>query len=165
MAYTNPLDPATPADTDPVAQGDDRMRELKAAIIERLETLVEDVDADPLVPLGSVFGKVYRATLNATLGEFALFTPVEKTLMLRVVGDTDASGELTVDLADMTSSGVVFNLAYLVGVFAEPEAPEYRAATPNSPVVLDIGGGEVTLRVANESVHAVAWNLLLFFSE
>lgn len=49
MVYVNPLDPATPAATDPVGQGDDRMRELKAAVIERLASVFVDVNTDPMV--------------------------------------------------------------------------------------------------------------------
>lgn len=49
MVYVNPLDPATPAATDPVGQGDDRMREIKAAVIERLASVFVDVNTDPMV--------------------------------------------------------------------------------------------------------------------
>lgn len=49
MAYTQSLDPAVPAGSDPIASGDDKIRALTQAIKERLLTLVEDIDADPLV--------------------------------------------------------------------------------------------------------------------
>jgi hypothetical protein len=49
MAYANPLDPTTPPDDEALSLGDDKIRQFKAAVIERLETLVTDVDADPLV--------------------------------------------------------------------------------------------------------------------
>lgn len=48
MPYTNPLDATTPLDTDLLSAGDDSIRELKAAIRERLLTAFVDVDADPL---------------------------------------------------------------------------------------------------------------------
>lgn len=48
MPYTDPLDPATPISTEAAGQGDDRIRELKRALIERLETAFTDLDADPL---------------------------------------------------------------------------------------------------------------------
>lgn len=49
MAYVNPLDPATPADSDPAAGGDDAIRQLKAALIERLKTVFPNFpDGDPL---------------------------------------------------------------------------------------------------------------------
>lgn len=50
MAYLSPLDPLTPPGTEAVGQGDDRMREMKAAIIERLASFFVGVDDDPLVP-------------------------------------------------------------------------------------------------------------------
>lgn len=55
MAYVEPWDPTTPSDVEGVSQGDDRIRELKRAIEERMETLVEDWDEDPLSLRESVF--------------------------------------------------------------------------------------------------------------
>lgn len=49
MPYANPLDPASPSGGSNANQLDDRIRELKAALIERLLTLVTDVNAQPLV--------------------------------------------------------------------------------------------------------------------
>jgi hypothetical protein len=49
MAFTNPLDPTTPTDLDWAYQGDDRIRELKAALIERLSQVIQGFpDTDPL---------------------------------------------------------------------------------------------------------------------
>lgn len=48
MAYTNAFDPTEPADGDLVSYGDDMIRELKAAVKERMETIVEDFNDDPL---------------------------------------------------------------------------------------------------------------------
>jgi hypothetical protein len=50
MAYGDPLDQSTPADLDMAGQGDDRIRELKRALRQRLASFFVDVDADPLVP-------------------------------------------------------------------------------------------------------------------
>jgi hypothetical protein len=50
MAYADPIDPATPGDGNFAGQGDDRIRELKRALIERLSTFFVDINADPLVP-------------------------------------------------------------------------------------------------------------------
>lgn len=50
MAYGDPLDSTTPADSDFAGQGDDKIRELKRAIIQRLGSFFTNVDADPLVP-------------------------------------------------------------------------------------------------------------------
>ncbi len=49
MPYANPLDPTSPSGGSNANQLDDRIRELKAALIERLLTIVTDVNAQPLV--------------------------------------------------------------------------------------------------------------------
>lgn len=55
MAYADPVDPATPADSDIAGQGDDKIREFKRGLRERLISFFVDIDADPLVPLhGSI---------------------------------------------------------------------------------------------------------------
>lgn len=54
MAYADPVDPATPADSDISGQGDDRIREFKRGIRQRLLSFFFDVDADPLVPKDGV---------------------------------------------------------------------------------------------------------------
>lgn len=54
MAYANPLDPTTPSGGANANQLDDRIRECKAALVERLLTLVTDVNLDPLVLKPSV---------------------------------------------------------------------------------------------------------------
>lgn len=49
MAFVNPFDPTTPTDADLVSEGDDRIREIKAGLIERLGQVIEGwPDTDPL---------------------------------------------------------------------------------------------------------------------
>ena len=48
MPYADPLDPLTPPGSEGMVQGDDRIRELKRALIQRLLSIVVDVDAVPL---------------------------------------------------------------------------------------------------------------------
>jgi len=49
MAFVEPFDPTTPADDDLVSQGDDRIRELKRALSERLAQVIEGwPDTEPL---------------------------------------------------------------------------------------------------------------------
>jgi hypothetical protein len=45
--FTEPLNPATPADTDFVSEGDDAIRQLKRSVLERAATLVRDVESNP----------------------------------------------------------------------------------------------------------------------
>lgn len=48
MPYADPIDPATPADNTVVGLGDDRIRELKRALIARLQTIFQNIDNNPL---------------------------------------------------------------------------------------------------------------------
>jgi hypothetical protein len=49
MPWDDPIDPDTPGDNDPLSHGDDRIRELKRALNERLSTVIAGwPDADPL---------------------------------------------------------------------------------------------------------------------
>lgn len=49
MAFIDPFDPATPSDLADVSQGDDRIRELKRALSERLSQVIAGwPDTDPL---------------------------------------------------------------------------------------------------------------------
>lgn len=83
MAYADPLDPATPGDGNFAGQGDDRIREFKRAMIQRLETFFADVDADPMVPIVGIIPDAAvpgLAHINTQLGTF--FTdPLAVTLV------------------------------------------------------------------------------------
>lgn len=57
MAYVDPIDPTTPGDGSDASLGDDRIRELKRALIERLATFFSNVDGDPL---DSYIGRIVR---------------------------------------------------------------------------------------------------------
>lgn len=76
MPFSGTIDPTTPLGTDPVSQGDNQLRALKLALVERLSTIVDDIDADPLL----LFAKAAAAEAElATLrvnGSFASPTPV-----------------------------------------------------------------------------------------
>lgn len=164
MAYSNPLDPSTPSGSDPLAQGDDRIREAKGAIRERLATLVEDVDVDPLEPKAEVFGRPEIATLLVDTTEATSYGIALYTLALQVIGTTNGDGELVVDLDEVTAeSAVEYNLALCMVLLAQPAAPDHPAASPNAPVTRSDGDNEITLRVLSESEHEVTWNLLLVF--
>lgn len=67
MPFSNPLDPATPSGGSNANQLDDRIREVKAALIERLLTLVTDVDLNPLVmkPLTVPVGALVDGAVTA----------------------------------------------------------------------------------------------------
>ena len=71
MAYINPFDETTPSDADPASQGDDRIREIKAAVNERLSTVFSNwPDGDPL-ELAPGLIPAAGATIPVTVGLFA----------------------------------------------------------------------------------------------
>lgn len=165
MVYVNPLDPLTPTDLDPADEGDDNLRGIKAALIERLETAFEDVDADPLVPRYEVFGRRFFGILNMDTPALTSFGIAEKFLALKVTGTTDASGVLNVTIGTVNSgSGEIFTMANCIAILAQPRAPDIAAVTPNQAVTRNDAGNAFTLRVQNETAHAVEWNVLLAFS-
>lgn len=77
MAYLNPLDPTTPADGNFLREADDRIREIKAALIERLQTIFADINAQPLtflpliIPTSALAADVIT---NAKLADAAVNT-------------------------------------------------------------------------------------------
>lgn len=50
MAYTNPWNPASPAGTDPASSIDDRIREIKLALNERLDQVIANFSNDGVDP-------------------------------------------------------------------------------------------------------------------
>lgn len=44
MPFSTTFDPATPTDADPASSGDDELRSIKAGVIERMNTIVEDFE-------------------------------------------------------------------------------------------------------------------------
>lgn len=67
MAFTEPYDPTAPADTDFAKQGDDRIRELKRALTERLsQVIVGWPDTDPL--------KIKSSELDVDISNMATIT-------------------------------------------------------------------------------------------
>lgn len=66
MVYVEPFDPTTPSDLADLGEGDDRIRELKRALIERLQTIIPGFpDTDPLVIPAESTTPVSEGTLVA----------------------------------------------------------------------------------------------------
>lgn len=57
MAYTDPWSDTRPLGSSLVSHGDDEIRALRLAIHERMDVLVEDWTADPVVPKDSISGQ------------------------------------------------------------------------------------------------------------
>lgn len=48
MSFTAPIDPTSPVGTDQVSQGDNQLRALKLAIVERIDSMSDGVETDPI---------------------------------------------------------------------------------------------------------------------
>lgn len=64
MAFSHTIDPAAPSGGSQVSLGDDAIRELAAAVLERLTSAFQDPDADPMLVKN---GAVHAAQLDAVL--------------------------------------------------------------------------------------------------
>ncbi len=64
MPYSDVIDPNTPPATEGIAQGDDRIREFKRALIERMASVM-DLTVDPIVVRPNI---VKSTMLHTTLG-------------------------------------------------------------------------------------------------
>lgn len=71
MAYVDPLDVATPASGTDVSQGDDRIRELKRALVERLQKVFVDLNVDPLTFIAGIIPTSALADLSVTTAKLA----------------------------------------------------------------------------------------------
>jgi hypothetical protein len=71
MVYPDPLNLATPADTDLRGQGDDRIREMKRALSQRFLTIFTDLDADPLAFIPGVISTAALADGAINLAKLA----------------------------------------------------------------------------------------------
>lgn len=94
MAFTTPFDPDTPTDASPVADGDNEIRSVKAGVIERMNTIVEDfedgtdVDGEIVLKLkDSVFPIIPKVFYSGTLA--ARPNPPETDDLLYFAEDTD----------------------------------------------------------------------------
>lgn len=69
MAYPDgDIDVNAPADSDALSQGDDEIRKFKRQIVDRLGTLVVDINADPLelIPAGAVGPTSHKKIVTAS---------------------------------------------------------------------------------------------------
>lgn len=105
MVYVNPMNPATPADGDVSSQGDDRIREAKAAWIERLSTIFTDINVDPLVFRAGVIAGA--ALVNASVDTLQLKDAAVTTPKIKDDAVTDAkiNGMDGAKLTDNTVTG------------------------------------------------------------
>lgn len=105
MAYADPVDPATPGDPDIAGQGDDRIREFKRGIRQRLMSFFIDVDADPLVPKhASIPVDVFND--DSVDGKFLKVASVPADRVIGGGGGGGAPGPNTVNSAALQDNSV-----------------------------------------------------------
>lgn len=76
MAYTRTWDSTTPTATSQLSAGDDAIRALKVDLEERLSSIVDDIDADPMVLAETAVGSIGAKTGKAIIIGPHAFSPV-----------------------------------------------------------------------------------------
>lgn len=76
MAYTRTWDSTTPTATSQLSAGDDAIRALKVDVEERLSSLVDDIDDDPLALKSTAVGSIGAKTGKQIIIGPHAFTPV-----------------------------------------------------------------------------------------
>lgn len=103
MAYTEVLDPTVPGNLDDVSEGAGNIRDLKRDLIERLETLIGDIDTDPLA-------------LKAALHFLGSFTQDSGTAALQAVTATTFTGTGAAKAPQICQSSGIANGVLNTGV-------------------------------------------------
>lgn len=104
MAYVDPLDPLTPAGSDGIVNGDDRIRELKRALIQRLSTVFVDTNADPLQLKTTAIGAQSEFTNIATAVAQVILTMTAQDALYMVFAFVEAGNSADVSFAWARSS-------------------------------------------------------------
>ena len=124
MPYSNPLDPTTPADTDLRSQGDDRIREVKAALLERLLTVFVDMNINPLAFIAGVIPTAALANLAVATAKLADLSVTPAKLALLAV-TTPTINDLAVTNPKVAADAIAFtNLLTAM----RAKMPQFRSA-------------------------------------
>lgn len=145
MPYSNPLDPTTPSSTALRSEGDDRIREAKAAIRERLLTIFQNVDANPLAFIAGIIP-------NAALGSDIVITTARLDNLAVTTPKVADSAITTPKVAD---DAITF--AKLLTAMRS-KMPQFRSAIVSLPSLTAFAAGSVTDFAAGISVTAGTFN-------
>lgn len=129
MAYTNAWSVTVPAGSELANTIDDHLRRLRLDIEERMNDIVADWAADPVVLNAStlpITQKGVQYDADASPGSRASsYTNLAKSLALHFSGTTDANGVIVIDLDEINTafeSADFYNVAALVGVAVQHNA-------------------------------------------
>jgi hypothetical protein len=171
MAYADPLDPATPGDGNFAGQGDDRIREFKRALIQRLETFFADVDADPMVPIVGIIPDAAvtgLAHINTQLATFFVdplavtLVPKDNSIPQSAIIGGGSAGEGSVNTAALQDRSVtepkladdsVSVRTLIDDAVTGPAIKNGEVSTPK------LGDGAATLSKLNSEVKDVVYTL------
>lgn len=130
MPYADPLDPTTPADNDVVSFGDDRIREFKRGLIQRLSTVFTNTDSDPLVFLAGIVPGAAVAALGIGTAQIALQAVTAAQILNATI--TAAQIAASTIVASNLAAGAVDNVA--LGVNAVSTSNIIDAAITDSKI-------------------------------
>lgn len=105
MAYANSLNPAQPADGNYLREGDDRIRETRAGFIERMETVFQSADGQPLAFIAGIIPTAALADGAITLIKMAPNSVSTNNLVDASVTDAKIAGLDGSKLVDNTVAG------------------------------------------------------------
>lgn len=99
MPYADPIDPTTPDDSAIAGEGDDRIRELKRALIDRIESFFQSIDQQPWqVKLDAIDPSA--AFSDATISGAKLINASVPLAKLAALPEVGAGAITTSNLAD-----------------------------------------------------------------
>lgn len=120
MAYTNAWSVTVPAGSELASTIDDHLRRLRLDIQERMNDIVTDWTADPVVLSAIAMPVVQKSAYYAIAGPVvSSYLDVAKVLALEITGDTDVNGLITVDLDAINTpyeSANYYQIANFMGV-------------------------------------------------
>lgn len=147
MPYADPLDPLTPGGSAGLVDGDDRIREMKRAIIQRLGSIVVDVDANPLQLKTTALGTqgVYANIATAVAQAILVMTAVDALYMIFSWVEGGPATDVTFGYARSS-----VNATYALWGETKPAA---------NFIALSIAGATINATQttgANKTIHSVA---------
>lgn len=117
MPYTNPWSDTDPPGSQAADTIDDELRQLRLDIHERMDNIVEDWEADPVVPLaagGVVKSAIQYDDLNSAGVKALNDETILASLTLHYSGVTDSVGAITINLNEVnTTTGQDWQVANL----------------------------------------------------
>jgi len=144
MPYTNPWIDSIPLGSQNANTADDEFRKIKLDIHERMDDIVVDWTADPIVLAAGAFSKAKTIDYDDSAGaglKGTNYTDLEALLSIQYNAVTDALGQVVVNFNEVDPSGdtwdVGANTITLRGWYG------FRSAAPTIPIFVSSVGFNV----------------------